>query len=194
MAEVLDLYFNILVILNPFTAASVYLTLAGDDPREAHRVAIVSLALVILLGTAVIIAGEQLLRVLGIDLPSLGAGGGILLMVIAVDMITGEHKVRSVEPGELAVVPLATPMILGPGAMTVLLHLSAQYPRDAVIPAFILAALTVGVVLYTSPILRRVLGVTGVKALSKFMALLIAAVAADMIHGALVEWGIAPRG
>ncbi len=192
MAEVLDLYLNILIILNPFTAASVYLTLAGDDPREAHRVAAVSLALVMILGTAVILAGEQLLRLLGIDLPSLGAGGGVLLMVIAVDMITGEHKVRSVEPGELAVVPLATPMILGPGAMTVLLHLSAQHPREAVVPAFILAALTVGVVLYTSPTLRRLLGVTGVKALSKFMALLIAAVAADMIHGALVEWGIAP--
>ncbi|MEB3861733.1 MAG: MarC family protein [Desulfurococcales archaeon] len=192
MAEVLDLYLNILIILNPFTAASVYLTLAGDDPREAHRVAAVSLALVMILGTAVILAGEQLLRLLGIDLPSLGAGGGVLLMVIAVDMITGEHKVRSVEPGELAVVPLATPMILGPGAMTVLLHLSAQHPREAVVPAFILAALTVDVVLYTSPTLRRLLGVTGVKALSKFMALLIAAVAADMIHGALVEWGIAP--
>lgn len=192
MEVLLDLYMNILIILNPFTAASVYLTLAGDDPREAHKVAATSLLLVILLGTAVIAAGEALLRVLGIDLPSLGAGGGILLMVIAVDMITGQHRVRSVEPGEIAVVPLATPMILGPGAMTVLLHLSAQHPRELVAPAFILAALTVGVVLYLSPTLKKILGVTGVKALSKFMALLIAAVAAEMIHSALVEWGMAP--
>ncbi len=189
--QLADIYIQLLIILNPFTAATVYLSLIGeDDPREAHRVAAVSVGLVMALGTVMVFAGGALLRVLGIDLPSLGVGGGILLLVIAIDMLKGEHKVRSVEPGEVAVVPLATPMILGPGALTVLLHLSAQNPKNVVALAFVLAALTVGVVLYFAPLLRRLLGVTGVKALSKFIALLIASVAAEMIHSSLVEWGV----
>lgn len=190
---ILDLYLSILVIMNPFTAASVYLELAGDNVRDAHRVARISLIVVLLLGGAVIAGGQHILRLLGVSLAGLGFGGGILLMVIAVDMVTGQHKVRGVEPGELAVVPLATPMILGPGAMTLLLHLASKNPVEDVLVAFFLATVTVGVVLYISPYLKRLLGATGVKALSKFMALLISAVAAEMIHEALLEWGIAAR-
>ena len=191
MEELVDLYLRILAILNPFTAASVYLSLTGkSDYRETSRIVLQSLGLVVFLGILVIAAGYKILELMGVSLPSLSMGGGILLLVISIDMITGQHRVRNVEEGEIAVVPLATPMILGPGAITLLLHLSASHPRIYVTIAFIAAALTVGVVLYTSPLLRRALGVTGVKALSKFIALLISAIASEMIHAALVEWGV----
>ncbi|MEB3774558.1 MAG: MarC family protein [Desulfurococcales archaeon] len=191
MEELVDLYLRILAILNPFTAASVYLSLTGkSDYREASRIVLQSLGLVVFLGILVIAAGYKILELMGVSLPSLSMGGGILLLVISIDMITGQHRVRNVEEGEIAVVPLATPMILGPGAITLLLHLSASNPKIYVTIAFIAAALTVGAVLYISPLLRRVLGVTGVKALSKFIALLISAIASEMIHAALVEWGV----
>ncbi len=189
--DLLDVYLRILVIINPFTAAAVYLGLVGDRHDDTKKTAITSMILAMVIGSLVIVGGMPMLKAMGIDLPSLGFGGGILLMVISVDMLTGSHKIRSVEPGEIAVVPLATPMMVGPGTITVLLHLSASTNMIIVLLGFILAVATTGIVLLMSPILREILGMTGVKALSKIVALVIAAVAAEMVHMALVDWGIA---
>ena len=191
--DLLHVYLRILVIINPFTAAAVYLSLVGDKHEDVKKTAMTSVILAMLLGSIVAVGGMPVLEALGIDLPSLSFGGGILLMVISVDMLTGSHKIRSVEPGEIAVVPLATPMMIGPGAITVLLHLAASTDTVTLLAGLVLAVATAGAVLMMAPLLRNILGMTGVKALSKIIALIIAAVAAEMIHMALVEWGIAAR-
>jgi len=188
----LDAYVRILSVMNPFTAASVFLTVTeGMDEGEARRVAFRSVLLVAVLGTLVSFSGEALLGALGISLAGLSLGGGVLLFVISVDMLTGAHRVRSVEEGEVGVVPLAVPMMFGPGTMTLLIHLSATMDKASLAAAFLLALSTVALVLAAARRLRGVLGMTGIKGLSRIIAVVIAGIAAEMVHAALVEWGIA---
>ncbi len=190
--DIIDAYVRILSIMNPFTAASVYLTVTEGLPEvEARRVAMRSVALVAVLGALVSFTGEAILGVLGISLAGLSLGGGILLLVISVDMLTGAHRVRSVEEGEVGVVPLAVPMMFGPGTMTLLIHLSALMDKLVLAAAFLLSLATVAIVLAAARRLHGVLGMTGIKGLSRIIAVVIAGVAAEMIHAALLEWGIA---
>ncbi len=189
---VLDAYIRILSVMNPFTAASVYLTVTEGMPEgEARRVALRSVALVAILGTTVALSGNAILGLLGISVAGLSLGGGILLLVISADMLTGAHRVRSVEEGEVGVVPLAVPMMFGPGTMTLLIHLSTLVEKPVLAAAFLAALATVAAVLAAARRLRRHLGMTGIKGLSRIIAVVIAGIAAEMIHAALLEWGIA---
>ncbi len=188
----LDAYIRILSVMNPFTAASVYLTVTEGMPEgEARRVALRSVALVAILGTTVAVSGDAILGLLGISVAGLSLGGGILLLVISADMLTGAHRVRSVEEGEVGVVPLAVPMMFGPGTMTLLIHLSTLVEKPVLAAAFLAALATVAAVLAAARRLRRHLGMTGIKGLSRIIAVVIAGIAAEMIHAALLEWGIA---
>lgn len=183
------LYGQLVAIMNPFTAVNNFITLTyGMERGEARSVVRKALSVVLVLGLVFILAGRLILGFYHLSLAALRFGGGILLLYIAVDMLSGSPKSKQVEPGELAVVPLATPMIVGPGTMTLLIHLGTTERIADVIAAFLLGAATVALTLYSSDLLVRVLGRTGVKAMARFMALIIAAVASEMLHAAVVEW------
>ena len=188
-AMVVALYGSIVAIMNPFTALNNYITLTeGMERGEAKRVLRVAMAIVVLLGLLFILAGRAILEFYHLSLAALQFGGGILLMYIAIDMLSGQPKSKKVEPGEVAVVPLATPMIVGPGTMTLLIHLGTTAPLLETVTAFILATLTVALALQASSLALRLLGRNGIKALARFMALIIASVAAQMLWSAVSTW------
>ena len=191
VTEVLAIYGQIVAIMNPFTAVNNFIALTeGLERGEVRRVLKKSLVVVLFLGLIFIYIGKALLDFYHISLGALRLGGGILLMYIAIDMLSGQPKSRAVEPGEIAVVPLATPMIVGPGTMTLLIHLGTTGNLASVTVAFILAAGTVAATLSLANPIKRVLGVSGVRAMARFMALIIAGVAAEMIKSAITDWYI----
>ncbi len=188
-AVIVGLYGQIIAIMNPFTAVNNYLSLTeGMERGEASRVMKKAMVVVTVLGLLFLLAGRLILEFYHLSLAALRFGGGVLLMYIAVDMLSGTPKSRQVEPGEVAVVPLATPMIVGPGTMTLLIHLGTTQSITLSTIAFLLAVATVAATLAGARILVRVLGRNGVKAMARFMALIIAAVAAEMLHTAVAEW------
>jgi len=189
LGDIVLLYGQIVAIMNPFTALNNYITLTQDmAPADAKRVLREAMLVVLGLGVLFIIAGRLILEFYHLSLASLRLGGGILLMYIALDMLSGQPKTRSVDGGEVAVVPLATPMIIGPGTMTLLINLGTLEPVSKVLVAFLLSLLTVALTLGVNGLFKRVMGRSGIKAMARFMALIIASVAAEMIHGAIVEW------
>ncbi|MEB3760808.1 MAG: MarC family protein [Desulfurococcales archaeon] len=189
ITEIILLYGQIVAIMNPFTALNNYLTLTETmDKEEALTVLKHAMLVVLLLGLTFTVAGRLILEFYHLSLASLRLGGGILLLYISIDMLSGQPKTRSVEGKEVAVVPLATPMIVGPGTMTLLIHLGTISPLPHVVGAFLLSLATIAFSLRASQIFKRMLGRNGIKAMARFMALIIASVAAEMIHGAVVEW------
>ncbi len=186
---IVALYGSIVAIMNPFTALNNYVTLTEGLPREeADRVLKTALAIVVALGVLFILAGRLILEFYHISLNALRFGGGILLMYIAVDMLSGQPKAKRVDPGEVAVVPLATPMIVGPGTMTLLIHLGTTMPLPETMVAFAAATATVAVALKGARLAVRLLGRNGVKAMARFMALIIASVASQMIWASIKSW------
>jgi multiple antibiotic resistance protein len=106
-------------------------------------------------------------------------------------MLSGLSRSKSVELDQIAVVPLATPLLVGPGTMTALIALSGTHAIINVLIGSIIAAAGVYLTLRFSPLLVSLLGKNGIQTVSRIMAVILAAVAAQMIYSALHAWGIA---
>jgi multiple antibiotic resistance protein len=185
----------LLVIIDPAGTAALF---AALTPRETEAERAVQARRACLIAFAVLagfgLAGEELLRAMGIGLPALKTAGGILLFLTAADMVTARRAQRATDEEEkaaitsgedISVFPLATPLIAGPGAMTtmVLLHSQANGRLLTIIAihlALILALLVTLAGLLAAARVRRVLGVTGSNVIGRVLGVLLAALAAQL--------------
>ncbi|QYJ17174.1 hypothetical protein Rxycam_03013 [Rubrobacter xylanophilus DSM 9941] len=195
----LDYAFNafvtLLVVVDPPGLAPVFAALTGGYPRKRKRetaVRGVLLGAAILLGFA--FAGDALLGALGISLAAFRIAGGVLLFILALDMVfsspRGLHSrtVREQEEDhyehDVSVFPLAIPLIAGPGAIaTVLLYTGGRSALELAIFVGVLAAvlaLTLASLLLASRIMG-LLGETGANVLSRVLGVVIAALAAQFV-------------
>jgi multiple antibiotic resistance protein len=130
--------------------------------------------------------GKYILEVFNISIASLRVGGGVILMVLAVDMLGEEVRTKKIYSGDIAVVPIATPLIIGPGTITTILLLTSSQPGNLinlilVLVSGVLACITSFWILAFSNVLVKYLKTSTVRALGRFMALIIAGVAVEMI-------------
>ncbi len=188
---------QIFAILNPISVMPTFLSLTeGRDDEEVQNIVKTVTVAMLLLMVLFSVTGKFLLMVLGVTVTGMKIGGGIILTVLAVDMLQGMPRTKEVEEEELAVVPLTTPLLVGPGTMTTILVLSTEYTARygfatasavLVISSVVVTALT-HLILSNSSRIRRVLGINGLRGLSRFMAIIVAAVAADMLTSGLTDW------
>jgi multiple antibiotic resistance protein len=192
--------------IGPADVAALFAALTPDNtPAERRAMALKGtlIATVILLSFALF--GEALLGLFGISLPALRTAGGILLLLIAIDMVFGrasggrtttrEENAEATAKHDISVFPLATPLIAGPGAIgaTILLVADAQGDRLR-IAAVILVLL--GVLLLTFLLMliatqvQRLLGVTGLHVVSRIVGVLLAALAVQFIFDGIGASGI----
>ncbi len=148
------------------------------------------------------IFGEATLGLFGISLPALRIAGGILLLLIAIDMVfarpSGGTSATSAEQKEAAaktdisVFPLATPLIAGPGAMGALVLLMADASTDPVAGAVVVGALAAVlaitlVCMLLAAQLQKLLGQTGVHVIARVFGVILAALAVQFILDGLAE-------
>ena len=187
-------FLTLLVILDPLGNIPVFLALTRDyEPRARHRAAYVSVltAAIILLVFAVF--GDALLRYLSISLESLMVAGGVLLFLVALDMLRGTSAVIGVpEDTSIALVPLGTPFLAGPGAIVATIVLTRQHPlavgRLAVVMGAALALLVVLASLRFAGAIGRWLRPSAIHFLTRIMGLLLTAVAVQLIASAVGRW------
>jgi len=188
---------TLFVTVDPLGLAPLFLSLtAGLKAAEQRFVAI--LAVTIAAGILIFftLAGEWLLQVLGVGLPAFRVAGGILLFVIAFEMLFDQRQTRKQETAEriasseelrtLAAFPLAMPLIAGPGAITACMLLAANADGDPVALAALLGlilamcGLTLLLFLLAAP-LNRALGVVGRVVLVRFFGIITAALAVQFV-------------
>ncbi len=187
---------TIFSVVDPVGVAPLFLALtpalsASERLRVMRRAVLI--ASVILLAFAAL--GRKLLDVLGITPPAFAIAGGILLLLIAVDMLFGrtsrtretpEEEKEGQASSDVSVFPLAIPILSGPGAIaTVVLYMS-QAGTDIFKILAVLAALAVALVasylsMRLSTLLLRVLGQTGVFVVGRVMGILLAALAVQFV-------------
>ncbi len=181
-------------IIDPIGALPMFLVFVGDlsaDGRKKVVETMTSVAVGLLLFFALL--GQPLLQVLGINVNSFEFGGGIILIALALDMLFAGPEKRTISVQDVAVVPLATPLLVGPGTMTALIVLTNQ-AQTSILDVLIgsgAAALFIYLVFYFSEYIFRLLGQNGIKAISRLFTIILAAIAAQMIHSALLGWGVA---
>jgi multiple antibiotic resistance protein len=185
---------TLFVILDPPGTVPIFLALTGTMPaRERARAAWQAVALAAAVIVLFALAGEQILRYLGIGLPALQAAGGLLLLLVALALLTG----RSDDPdrqttSNVALVPIGTPLLAGPGAIvaTMLFVRRAHGPADylAIAIGVALVLLLVWLALRFSSLIVRLLRPAGIEVLTRIAGLLVAAIAVQLIADAVAAY------
>ena len=135
----------------------------------------VSVAFLILL--AFMFLGEAVLGFFGVDLNSFAVAGAIVLFIIGLEMVIGKDIIKSDDASDSAsIVPLAFPLLAGPGTFTTILSLRAEYATTSVIIALILNMIFVYVVLHSSSIISRIIGDSGIYVMKKFFGIILLAI------------------
>ncbi len=194
---------SILFVVDPLGALPAYLAMTGEDEpaqrrRTARRAALVA-TLVLALFAA---SGNALLHLLGLTMPAFQIAGGLILFLVAIDMIRAQRATQEgpdeVSEGtakaDVAVTPLAVPMLAGPAALSAVTMLAGRAANTAEVAAvygaiFLPGGAIYGTLLLAEP-LHRGLGRTGIHVLSRVLGLILAAIAVQFVLDGLRAAGV----
>ena len=184
-------------VVDPIGLAPLFLTMTAGYSRE-RRAATAKKACLIFLGvlTFFTIGGGVIFQLLGVSLGAFKIAGGLLLLLTAIDMLRSKQsETRTSEPelgeaankADVAVVPLAMPLLAGPGSIATVMVLSARAEHPSWLAAILLCvaatALATYLVLRAANVIDRWLGVSGRSILERVMGLLLASIAVQFIVG-----------
>ncbi|MGC8669052.1 MAG: MarC family protein [Chthonomonadales bacterium] len=189
----------LLVITDPVGAIPVFILLTqAHTNRERNRAARTAACAVVVVLLAAAVGGEFVLKLFGISLLSFRVAGGLLFVVMALDMLnarpsrsrqTPEETEEAEHRPDIAVVPLAIPMLAGPGAIGMIILFAHAGPFWPHILHVVAVIAIVGTVVYTALRLAapigKALGTTGMHILVRVMGLILASVGVEFIVGGL---------
>lgn len=197
--ELIKIILAFVVLINPFSALGLFLnitkTYSAQDRKKVAQIACLTVLITISFFT---LLGEALLEVLGISVGSFQVAGGVLVFLIAINMMNGGGN--PVKPNEdevevnsslvaSAVVPLAIPMMVGPGGISTVIIYSSQVAGAFQKAMIVVAGLCISIICYLSLMaagrISRFLGDTGLNILSRVMGMLLAAVAVEILVSGL---------
>jgi len=161
---------------------------AGLGPKEKDRIILQSIVTASGIALGFILVGKAVFHVLGITIGDFMIAGGVILFVIAITDLISRAQRRRASLSEVGVVPLGTPMIVGPAVLTTCLVIIPQYGLVATMISMLLNLILTGALLKMSSRLVAFLGDAGTKALSKIISLLLAAIAVMLIRRGLEQF------
>lgn len=185
----------IFAIIDPFGYVPIFLTMTAKDSEEQRRKMLkkaCGTAFVVLTSSAFL--GNAVLRFFGISIPALQISGGLILLVIAFEMvkviptpekITAHEESEGREKEDISIIPLAIPMLSGPASIASVVVLSAKSDSIYLYPAIVLSILiTLGftylILRSATKIFQRV-GLTGLNVMTRVMGLLLSAMAVQFV-------------
>jgi multiple antibiotic resistance protein len=196
--------------VSPVDVAVLFAVFAAHvEPRQRRRMAIRGVGIATALLLAFALFGGAFLELLGIGLPALQTAGGILLLLMAIEMVfarpsgmsgtTAAETSEAENKADLSVFPLATPLIAGPGAIGAAVLLMAEaggdLARQTVVIVALLAVMTITLVLLRlAARLHAVLGVTGQNVITRVIGILLAALAVQFLFDGVGRSGLFATG
>ena len=192
--------------IGPLDVAAIFAALTAHSTRQHRRTMALRGTLI---ATSILVlfalAGEMVLGSLGISLAALRTAGGILLLLIAIEMVfarttggtstTDEEEQEALSKQDISVFPIATPLIAGPGAMGAAILLMADAEGDLTHQLVVLGSLLT-ILLFTlvgmllAGRLQQVLGIIGMHVITRIMGVLLAALAVQFIFDGIAQSGI----
>jgi multiple antibiotic resistance protein len=185
---------SILFIVDPIAVVPTYLVITQrETPQQravtARRACIAAALILIAFG----LAGTLIFELFGITLEAFRIAGGLILWVVAMDMLHGERRTQEIGPEivegqvkeDVAVTPLAMPMLAGPGAISTIIVLDGQtrsLAQKVIVYLSVILTLVISwaVLRVGEGVIRR-MGQTGVRVMTRIMGLLLAAIAVQFV-------------
>lgn len=183
----INFYLKLFFILTPFFVLSAFLSLTRAFPdTEKKRVAVKVTIAVMVSSFIFYLFGRYIFQLFGITLDAFRIGAGTILFLSALSMISGSTDTPGKGgDGDIAVVPLALPITVGPGVIGMLLVTGAEagsYTEKVIIgAALFFAVISVGVILYLATGVKRMIGEQGLVILPKITGLFVSAIAAQIV-------------
>jgi len=201
ISEYLKFFAALLAIVNPVGVIPIFINLTADKAEEVRNkngfMASISMGIILVI---VLFTGDAILRFFGISVGSFRVGGGILILLMAISMLharisrvkqTKEEGLDSAERDSVAVVPLGTPLLAGPGAISTVILYAQRY--TSVTHYLYLLGIILLMVCLTffsfrlAPAIARLLGKTGINVVTRLMGLIMAAVGVEFIANGLKQ-------
>lgn len=196
MESLISIFVVLLIVIDPFGIAPLFVALTRDSsPEMQKRTAVRSTALATTILLVFFLVGDELLRLLGIGLDAFRIAGGVLLFLLAIDMVfarqsglrstTTRERHEAEHKDDVSVFPLAFPLIAGPGALTTVLLMASSWQTGWMFVGML--AVLLGVLLVTlatllhAPGLIRMLGETGANVITRLFGLILAALAVQYV-------------
>lgn len=193
--EILLKFFVVLfVVVEPPSLVPLFATMTeGASAGYRRRMAIKAAAIAFGILVVFALAGSWFIGMMGISIDAFRIGGGVMLFLIALDMVfareektTPEEKAETRRRADISVFPLAFPLISGPGALATVLLTFGSAPSDPLIRAGLIAVIAAVIVvtllfMLSTPLVMRVLGVTGANVVSRVAGVILAALAVQFI-------------
>ncbi|MGP0593074.1 YchE family NAAT transporter [Nitrospira sp. T9] len=193
--EYLKIFVALLAVINPLGALSIFIALTPDENRKSRekiaKIASFSATLILIVA---LIAGEWMLVFFGISVSSFRVGGGILILLMAISMLqaelsptvqTKEEAEESNRKHDIAVVPLATPLLAGPGGMSTVVveaHKGTNLGHELLLGlTIIIVGICLWMALHLAPRISQRFGVTGINIFTRIMGLILSAIAVEII-------------
>lgn len=187
-----------LVILDPIGVAIIFAGMTPHaDEKSRRRIAFQATSIAGILIVLFAAAGEPLLGMLGVSIPAFQIAGGLLLFLLAADMVFArrsgmqrptapeESEIRHLRDTDIAIFPLAFPLLAGPGALTSIMlavgKTQSLFEIGAVFVSLFAVIALAFVALVTAGSLARLLGLTGANVISRVLGVILAALAAQYV-------------
>lgn len=186
-----EAFVTLFVIMDPPGTVPIFLALTGTmRARERKYAAWIAVGVSAGVITAFALFGQAILDYLGISLPALQTAGGLLLLLVALQLLTGElDDPEASASGNVAMVPLGTPLLAGPGAIvaTMVFVQRADVVVDylSVAAAIVAVHLLLWVSMRFSVVILRVLRESGILLVTRISGLLLAAIAVQLVADAV---------
>ena len=190
-----EVFVTLVVIMDPPGNVPIFLSVTRQlSEKERHRASLIAVGTAFLVITLFALLGRQILDYLNVSVPALQGAGGLLLLLVALQLLRGDEEDESeASPEErtsIAMVPLGTPLLAGPGAIvTVIVFVGRADGAGAWASIFVAIAAVLAVsflALRFSGLVIRLIKPTGVLLLSRVAGMLLAAIAVQMIADASI--------
>ncbi len=199
----------LITIINPIAAASIMIGMLPSGSHDIVKPVAIKATLTLLAASFItLFGGEFIFKIFGINTMSLKVIGGIILMMIAINMAYGQHKQgkhtkeehdEAQDKEDVSIVPLGIPILFGPGLIATIIvlqnnlagesHIILSYVLNGV--SIIIASIVTFFTLLYAVAIDKLLGITGMKILTRIMGLIVGAIAAQfLISGVKGLWGI----
>jgi multiple antibiotic resistance protein len=200
---------SIFFLVDPFAAIGSFLAITeGAEPARRKRMARKAALTCFIVLTSFALAGQFIFRLFGITLPAFEIAGGLILLLIGLDMLQAKRSATQEASGDTeeaahkedaGIVPLGIPMLAGPGAISSVMVLVGQTPKlwnwemGAIVASIAVTALVSYWVLAGADRVRKVMGETGIRILVRIMGLLLVALAMQFFVNGLMDLGVITR-
>ena len=194
-SEFFAVFVKFFFILTPFFIIAVFLAMTENETVQVrHALAVRITIAVIVISLILFFAGMTIFDTLGITVDAFRIGAGALLFLSGVSLVNGKLELPATKRSvmDLAVVPLAIPVTLGPGSVGALVVMSTETTslsaRLLTALAVVAASFCVGVLLYLSAEIKRLIGRSGISMLSKITGLILAALSSHMMFTGIAAY------